>query len=146
MTERTGGCLCGAVRFTARDVNPRFSVCHCKMCQRVSGGPLFAVSAPAAGFALEGAEHVRRIASSDIAERTWCGKCGSTLWYRVTAEGDAADYELALGLFDDTAGFEIKHEIFIDTKPAAYALSGDHTRLTEAEYRATRAGTPEGDA
>ena len=132
MTERTGGCLCGAVRFVARDVAPRFSVCHCKTCQRQAGGPMFAVSVPAAGLTLQGAEHVRRIASSDVAERSWCGKCGSGLWYRATGRQDA-HYALALGLFDDTTGFEITHEIYIDRKPDGYALAGEHARLTAEE-------------
>jgi hypothetical protein len=133
MTDRTGRCLCGAVRFTAREVHPRLSLCHCKMCQRWTGGPLFAVFVPAAGLSFEGAEHVRRIASSEIAERAWCGRCGSALWYRLTGPGAAAEYELTLGLFDDTSGFEIGEEIFADAKPAAYAFTGAHTRLNEAE-------------
>jgi hypothetical protein len=136
MTERTGGCLCGAVRFIARQPRPRLSVCHCKMCQRWTGGPLFAVSVAAGDLTLEGAEQVQRIASSDFAERAWCGKCGSALWYRLTTPGEAADYEIMLGLFDDTTGFEVGEEIFTDVKPAAYALTGAHARLTEAETMA----------
>ena len=38
----TGGCQCGAVRFSARRLG-RASICHCRMCQKAFGsffGPL----------------------------------------------------------------------------------------------------------
>ena len=34
----TGGCQCGAVRY-ALNAQPEGSFCHCRMCQRASGGP-----------------------------------------------------------------------------------------------------------
>ena len=52
----SGGCLCGAVRFTATDVPTEASVCHCEMCRRWSGGPGFAVIAE--GLHFEGAENI----------------------------------------------------------------------------------------
>ena len=38
-----------------------------------------------------------------------------------------------VGAFDDPSPFRLVEEIFIDKKPAGYALSGNHPRLTEAE-------------
>ncbi len=40
MGARTGQCLCGAVKFTAEDVETEFGVCHCIMCQKLHGAPM----------------------------------------------------------------------------------------------------------
>lgn len=131
---RTGRCLCGAVRFRAEDVPDHFGVCHCEMCRRWAGSALFGISIPAEAMVLEGEEHIQRIQSSAWAERAWCGRCGSGLWYRVTAEGGPGHglYEVPLGLLDDTTGIHVSREIFIDEKPEGYALDGGHERLTRA--------------
>jgi len=38
-TGMSGGCLCGAVRFTATPENRNVGACHCGMCRRWSAGP-----------------------------------------------------------------------------------------------------------
>ncbi|WP_309243492.1 GFA family protein [Photobacterium pectinilyticum] len=37
-----GKCLCGAIELTADD-QKEVGLCHCNMCRKWSGGPLFAV-------------------------------------------------------------------------------------------------------
>ncbi|MBM9593792.1 GFA family protein [Rhodobacteraceae bacterium MCCB 386] len=133
--EKWGGCLCGAVRFRAAQVKTEFGGCHCKMCQRWTGGPLLAASVPADAIEWSGAEAVGIYQSSDWAERAFCTRCGSGLWYRVTTRPDT-DYEVLLGLFDDPGGMRMTSEIFIDAKPGAYAFTGEHRRETGAEVQA----------
>jgi hypothetical protein len=136
MTTRTGQCLCGAVRFVARDAEEDFGVCHCKMCQRWTGGMFAGVAVPPDRMEITGEENIGVYTSSDIARRCFCRICGSTLWFLdlPTAEAPNPCYEIALGLFDDTGGLVLHHEIFIDRKADAWALQGDHRRDTEAEY------------
>ena len=38
----TGGCQCGAVRYALLAPPLEVSVCHCRMCQKASGGPIMA--------------------------------------------------------------------------------------------------------
>ena len=38
----TGGCQCGAVRYEPLAAPHHVSVCHCRMCQKASGGPIMA--------------------------------------------------------------------------------------------------------
>ncbi len=78
----TGGCLCGAVRYEASEPPQKTLYCHCRMCQKTSGGP-FEVSA---FFRNETFRFTRGEAklyrSSDIADRGFCENCGSRLIYR----------------------------------------------------------------
>ncbi len=130
---RTGACLCGAVRFTAATLG-NFGACHCKMCQRWTGGPLLGVSVAEADMSVEGAENVRTRRTSDWASRSNCATCGSPLWYRWDKGVDGAGgYEVPIGLLDDADGLVLHREIFIDAKPDGFALAGDHDRLTEVE-------------
>ncbi|MEZ5911034.1 MAG: GFA family protein [Paracoccaceae bacterium] len=133
---RTGRCLCGAVEFVATDVASEFGGCHCKMCQRWAGSALLALTVKDEAIRFTGREHIATFASSEWAERAWCSKCGSGLWYRVTSGPHQGAYEIPIGLFDETHGLTMTREIFIDRKPEGYAFAGDHKRMTEAEVLA----------
>jgi len=128
----TGRCLCGRTSFAAQDVDPHVHACHCTTCNRWNGGPGFAAGAGSVTF--EGTEHIRRFDSSEWAERGFCTHCGSHLFYRLKAQDH---YILCLGAFDDPTPFSLTGEIFIDEKPAAYDLAGEHQRLTGAEFLAS---------
>ncbi len=128
MAEMTGRCLCGAVTYTARDVETEFRACHCGMCRRWSGGPAFAVHA--GGVEFRGEENIRRYDSSAWAERGFCARCGSNLFYRLKPGGTPI---LWLGTLDDQADCRLVGEIYVEAKPGGYSLAGDHPRLTEAD-------------
>ena len=130
MSDRTGGCLCGAVRFTARNVPENFGACHCDMCRRWTGSALLGVTVPDGDVTWEGAEHIATRATSSWAERAWCRECGSGLWFRVTREGDySGKVELPIGLFDDANGMVMTNEIYIDHKPDSFAYAGEGRKL-----------------
>lgn len=132
--DRSGKCLCGEVSFEITNLNPEFGACHCKMCQRWAGGALLALTVPEGSITISGLESVESYASSSWAERSWCRKCGSALWYRVTAKGVAqGTYHMPIGLLDDTSGLNMAQEIFIDEKSSAFAFAGDRPKMTGAE-------------
>ena len=128
----TGRCLCGAVSFTAQDVDCDVHACHCSICRRWSGGPGFAAGVGSVRFT--GAEYVGRYDSSAWAERGFCTRCGTSLFYRLK---DRDHYILCLGTFDDQSPFRVVNEIFVDEKPASYSLAGEHPRLTGAQFLAS---------
>lgn len=134
MTTRTGHCLCGAVRLVARDVPATATVCHCRMCQRWTGSAYHEVSVPTTQVDWQG-ETITVFASSHLGERAFCGTCGSHLYFRVTQEGPwSGNYDIPLGLFDDTQGITLAAEIFVDEKPDAYAIADcGQLRLTRAD-------------
>ncbi|TDJ36640.1 MAG: GFA family protein [Gammaproteobacteria bacterium] len=128
----TGHCLCGAVSFTAEDVETDIHTCHCSMCRRWAGGPGFAAGVGSVQFS--GEELITRYDSSAWAERGFCSRCGSNLFYRLK---DANHYILQMGTFDDQSSFKVSGEIYIDEKPAGYDLAGDHPRMTGEEFMAS---------
>lgn len=93
----TGGCQCGAVRYALFAPPERVHLCHCRMCQKAMGGP-FAPLAPIgkADFAwTRGSPGV--FASSSIAERFFCSKCGTPLGFRYV---DAPSTSVTIGSLD----------------------------------------------
>lgn len=141
MSARTGQCLCGAVRFTAAELGS-FGVCHCTMCQRWLGSAMFGVSVLPRHMRIEGAEFVGTYVSSTWANRSFCTRCGSSLWYRYDPKQDGGGtYEIPIGLLADANGLVLRREIFIDRKPDSFEIAGDHARLTEAEVERMFAGS-----
>jgi hypothetical protein len=128
----TGRCLCGAVTFTAEGVDQALHVCHCSMCRRWAGGPTFCMNVERVTF--RGDEHIRSYESSAWAERGFCERCGSNLFYRLKEQNQ---YILNMGSFDDQTQFSVASEIFVDDKPPAYSMAGAHPRLTGEEFLAS---------
>ena len=144
MVDKTGQCMCGAVKFTLRDVGHEFSGCHCKMCQRWTGSAFLALTVPSSTVAFEGIENVATFQSSDWAERGWCSKCGSGMWYRFTSPGPyCGTYHMPVGLLDDHSGLTLTDEIFVDEKSNAFSYANDTKKMTGAEVMAQFAPTDE---
>lgn len=127
---RSGGCLCGAVRFTARLDRTTFGACHCVMCRRWTGSALLGISVPEGNVTWEGADHIATRQTSAWAMRAWCADCGSGLWFKVTDDSPwAGALELPIGLFDDANGLTLSNEIYIDHKPDSFAYAGEGRHL-----------------
>lgn len=145
--DGTGKCICGAVSFTIRDLKTEFTACHCKMCQRWAGSALLAFAVPPETVAFEGNHNIKTYKSSDWAERGWCDKCGSNIFYRVTAPGAyQGTHHMPVGLLDDAAGMTLVSEIFYDRRSPAFAFAGETKKLTEADVMAMFPAPPEGTA
>lgn len=114
-TVRTGGCLCGAVRYEAGG-DPLFSLqCHCRDCQRSSGTAFVAaMRMPAARFRITKGVAKRYVATSDAGNavsRFFCGDCGSPLYIQVSTRPDIVG--LRVGTLDDPSGFRAEADIFV---------------------------------
>lgn len=126
-----GTCICGSVSIATAD-HPDITVCHCGMCQRWGGGPLLSVHC-GSEVQISGAECVTIFSSSDWAERAFCAKCGTHLYYRFIPMND---HVVPAGFFQDGTGFKLAEQIFIDKKPPYYEFSNQTSQLTEAEVYA----------
>ncbi len=127
----SGRCMCGAVRFTGTAKEPKVAVCHCIMCRRWSSGPYFEVVFTEATF--EGEDNISTIRSSDWAERSFCSKCGSNLYYRML---DSDELQVAAGLLDDQSGLRLTRQFFIDRQPPYYTLADETENMTSSEIYA----------
>ena len=125
----TGKCLCGGVTLTLRDAHREVDICHCSMCQQWTGSMYAGIEAD--DCKVEGEAHISTYASSEWAERAFCAKCGSGLWYRFLPTGNRT---FLTGLFRDLPeGLPIKHQIFIDEKPDWYDIAQATPKKTGAE-------------
>ena len=82
MSEKiTGGCQCGAVRYSTPSLHDNAHLCHCRMCQKAVGSffaPLVGTSRTALTWT-RGKPAVFR--SSEHVERGFCAACGTPLFY-----------------------------------------------------------------
>jgi hypothetical protein len=91
-----GACYCGAVRFRLTPPSKFCAHCHCQNCRRAHGAAFVTYT----GFAkqqvaIEGAEHLVRYETDTGATRSFCGRCGSTLFYEGPRWPDEVHVALA---------------------------------------------------
>ena len=122
-------CLCGAVRLKAGAFNGEMAACHCSMCRKWGGGPFMVVDC-GTEVDIEGAEHVAVFDSSKWAERGFCNRCGTHLFYRLKGN---QQHQVPIGLFDDSPEVHFGLQVFIDEKPGYYAFADETSTMTGAE-------------
>ena len=117
---RTGGCQCGRIRYSVALASDDAYFCHCRMCQRATGGVAAAfVQVKATDIAWE--HEPDWYHSSPIARRPFCSACGTPLGFAFV---DGEGMDLTVGSFDDPsafrpvahAGAESLHEAWLDTR------------------------------
>lgn len=128
-SKQKGACLCSEVRLTVNAASNDVGLCHCSMCRKWGGGPLFAVEC-SSNIDIEGNQYVSVYSSSDWAERGFCSNCGTHLFYRLKLDGH---YAIPVGLLDDGPNWVLDEQIFIDEKPSFYSLANETKKLTGAE-------------
>ena len=127
----TGGCQCGQVRYTVQADPAEAYLCHCKMCQRATGGVAAAfVSVQQADVAWQGEPDWYD--SSPFAQRPFCAKCGTPLGFRFR-EG-SAKMDLTVGSFDDPSPFRPKHHFGAESLHEAWIDTSTLPRHRAADY------------
>src|SRR5277367_6344833 len=123
MTERTGGCACGAVRF--RITGPLLGVgaCHCTDCQKASGGgPNYVALAPTGALEVTRGEarlYRTRGDSGGEASRAFCPECGTPLW---SVPAHQPFTPVKLGALDDSADLAPGMHIYVASAPRWQAI------------------------
>ena len=113
-TPFTGGCACGAVRYESTAAPVLMLQCHCRDCQRSSGGPFSSyVVVPKAAFKLLQGElrfHASPNEMGGMTRRGFCADCGSP----IAAKPDAVPQIVAIraASLDDPSGFNSQMEVW----------------------------------
>jgi hypothetical protein len=131
----TGSCQCGRIRFTAQIENEEAYLCHCRMCQRATGGVSIAFKGLKAAD-VAWTHEPDWYASSAIARRAFCATCGTPLGFQYV---DSDTLDLTVGSFDDPSGFvpvahfaaESIHEAWIDTSTLRRDRADEYPSLVE---------------
>ena len=128
----SGGCQCGEVRFRVDGDLGEASICHCRMCQKATGG-LFGpyVSVKAAELVWTRGER-KRFASSNKVQRGFCGDCGTPL----TFEFDGASVGLAIGALDRPGDVRMAEQLASSARVADFAQLAALPEHREDEPRA----------
>jgi hypothetical protein len=97
MTDLTGGCMCGTVRFRLASAPFDAGWCHCRTCQLNSGSPAMVFATVPVGdlHITKGAELVGQFTSSDFGYRRFCSRCGTPLMMHVDHEPGTVDFTIA---------------------------------------------------
>jgi hypothetical protein len=122
-TPLSGGCLCGAIRYTVSVAISELRACHCTNCQKASGagGSVNAVI-PRAAFKLTQGTPKRYAATADSGRtlyRDFCGDCGSPI-YSQRAEAPET-LALRVGTLDQPGDMKITANIWTrSARPWSY--------------------------
>lgn len=129
---RTGGCLCGSVRYEVRGTLRPVVMCHCTQCRRTTGHFMAATAARLADFRFLSEGELRWYQSSQQARRGFCARCGSTLFW----EGEARDYlSIAAGTLDDSSGLIVAAHIFVGDKGAYYDIDDPAPQIRDGAFQ-----------
>ena len=118
MKTFAGGCVCGAIRYEVNAEPIVMFNCHCRDCQKTTGGPYTPVFyVPAEAFKIiKGSPKYYKTTSEMVGDniRGFCPECGSRLFGGKTDFGQG----ITAGTLDDPTWFQPQMDIFIsDAQP-----------------------------
>jgi len=126
-----GGCLCGALRFSASRRPIDAGYCHCRLCQHSTGAPVLAwASFPAEAFVYTKGR-ATHYASSSWGHREFCNLCGTQICYRKT--DDAKTVDVNLGSMDNPSEFPPQYHVYVKDQIVWFDTADDLPRYAESE-------------
>ena len=124
--ERTGGCLCGGVRYSVTGALRSVVYCHCSQCRRTSGHFVAATAVAKDALKVVTDEGLEWFASSKFASRGFCSRCGSSLFWLPKAREYVC---IMAGTLDESRGLEAVKHIYVKDKGDYYDLTDDLTQV-----------------
>ena len=133
-----GSCLCGAVNLSTK-IKREVGACHCNICRKWGGSALLGVESES-DVSFSGEENIGVYQSSEWAERGFCSKCGTHLFYRLKENNH---YYIPVGVFDNAKDLVFNLQVFIEEKPEYYSFANETQKMTGEELFALLASSSE---
>src|SRR5262249_43028540 len=129
MTDRTGRCLCGDVRYSLSAEPVATRVCWCRDCQHVSANGLVNLLIPTAAISISGqtSEYVRTADSGNNIRQRFCPRCGSPLFANSSARPQLT--AVRVGTLDDPSSVRPTMNIWCSSAPTWACLDPEIERL-----------------
>ncbi|MDY0744421.1 GFA family protein [Paucibacter sp. R3-3] len=117
-TTRTGGCLCGQVRYTLNAEPVISRICWCRDCQHLSSNGTVNVIFPSEAIEITGtpASYTSTAESGNQVSRRFCPRCGSHLFADST--GRPGLTVVRVGTLDDPSSVKPAANIWSASAPA----------------------------
>lgn len=132
MANLTGGCLCGAIRYTVSGDAAFAGLCHCRNCQRATGSSFEPVMAfPSAAVSVQGELKTYQDTgdSGQALYRRFCPNCGSSVM------ADAAVMPgmtmILAGTLDDPSAFNPAMEIYCSSAQPWTQTAGERQKFAK---------------
>ncbi len=123
----TGGCLCGAVRYTVHGPLRNVVNCHCEQCRRTHGHFAAYSAARIADLRLLESRGLKWYMPADgYARRGFCCECGASLFWEPL---DQDRISIAAGTLDQPTGLQTIRHIFVRDAGDYYELNDDLEKL-----------------
>ena len=116
-----GACLCGQVTFDVHEPEEALGFCHCKRCQRWSGGAGTAsIEVEGTNFVVTGGQQlIRHFTQEGFSSVGFCSDCGSSLY-----AFDDGKYYVSAGTLED-AKLQPLYHMMVAYKASWDEISGD---------------------
>jgi len=118
-TEFTGGCLCGAVRYSIDGPLRDVVYCHCGQCRKTSGHFVAATACDTERLKILEDAGLAWYESSAIATRGFCSRCGSSLFWKPAHGKYMA---VMAGALDTPTGLKAREHIHVADASDYYVL------------------------
>ncbi|MGB8327415.1 MAG: GFA family protein [Steroidobacteraceae bacterium] len=123
-----GSCLCGDTSYEVRGPLRNVVACHCTQCRKQTGHFMAATSVDLGSLRLVRADQLRWYRSSASAERGFCGRCGSILFWKTDGRDEIS---ITAGSIDGPTGLVIEGHIFCADKGDYYAIPDEGYRFEQ---------------
>jgi hypothetical protein len=113
MAKWSGGCACGAIRYTCEGEPAMMLNCHCRDCQRATGSAYAAFAVfPKAAVSLKGEPRYHKVTggSGKPIERGFCASCGNPVMVRLDVVPDVIGFHAAS--LDDPSMYKPTMDLF----------------------------------
>ncbi|MCX7557991.1 GFA family protein [Sulfitobacter sp. F26204] len=116
-----GSCLCDGVTYKLTGALRNSVACHCVQCRKTSGHYVSATQVRPEQLEITRDETLQWYRSSASAERGFCHRCGSSLFWRHEADGGATS--IMSGTLDGATGIHTEKHIFVADKGDYYDIA-----------------------